>query len=465
MKNETKKVNKKNEFEDLEKDPIIKNFLDDILSQIKNLPKEEQEQKVFEIFKNINIDIEKSTTGEWKIKKETPETEIKEEIIEEEENDEKYLQDFVDDLIKQVEHLPEEKKEEEIIKILKNKYNIEDLQTLESSVDFVADILEQEIVINEEESEKINKIMEEDQDRLPISPTIDLQNEKIEPAQIEKQKEKIQKIKIKNYLMEIATRYHNNLKIPEKIKREAKKAVIILGIVGAGLATAWQTKEFISKNLKETEVSKDKQNNKKESLSKNCKETVDYFKKNNPTPGKWFVILDKDSAKSYIFDEKYELQKVFNTGIGKTKGEENNTSYELHKGQMTTPAGVYMMTDVNNPSDEKIYSKLSTLYGISVEGDNVVLGMHDIYRKEKPEREKGINNPDERTRPITARVSDGCLNLSETNMDFILKHFKIEDKGELLIILPDDGASIDLSKIMPKILKTQKEWQESSLTK
>jgi hypothetical protein len=464
MKNETKKVNKKNEFEDLEKDPAINNFLEDILSQIKNLPEEEQEQKVFEIFKNINIDIEKSATGEWEIKKETPETEIKEKTIEEEENDEKSLQDFIYDLIKQVEHLPEDKKEEEIIKILKNKYNIEDLQTLESSSDFVADILEQEIITNEEESEKINKIMEEDQDRLPISPIIDLQNEKIEPTQTEKQKEKIRKIKIKNYLVEIATRYHNNLKIPEKIKREAKKAAVILGIIGVGLATALQTKEYISKNLKETEVSKDKQNNKKESLSKNCKETVDYFEKNNPTPGKWFVILDKDSAKSYIFNEKYELQKVFNTGIGKTKGEGNNTSYELHKGQMTTPAGVYIMSSVNAISDEKRYSRLiSTLYGISVKGDSVILGMHDIL-KEKG-REEGINNPNEKTRPLTSRVSDGCLNLSETNMDFILKHFKIEDKGELLIILPDDGLPIDLSKIMPKILKTQKEWQKSSLIK
>jgi hypothetical protein len=61
------------------------------------------------------------------------------EVKEENKNDDEKLiqvQNFVDDLIKQVEHLPEEKQEKEIIKILKEKYDIEYIPTIESSADF-----------------------------------------------------------------------------------------------------------------------------------------------------------------------------------------------------------------------------------------------------------------------------------------------------------------------------------------
>jgi len=468
MKKET--FNKKNnDTEDLTQNPVVEEFIADILSKTENLPEEKQEEIIFNNFKEIGINVKKNPTGEWEVIKKTvsienkisPEVKEIEKKEKEGENYEKFIQTFINDLVKEVEHLPEEKKEKEIIKILNKKYNL-GIESLESGDLAVSGIVEKEIIPDEKTIKDILSIKENDENELVIFSEI-LPEIKGENKQ-----------KAKNYLIGLVARYNLGFKIPEKAIRWAKKTTIILGIVGAGLATAFGVIESIPKNSEKKEISKDK--NKKEllgaakyaertpeRLSENCKEAVKYFKENDPTPGMWFIVTEKDSAKDFVFDEKYQLQRVEKIGLGKTLGEDKNTSYQLHQGKTTSPAGVYIMIKEVLPINKKIYASSRVpggtagigLYGISVKGDKIVLGRHLYYPDEAEKRRIEINNPNEKERPKTARVSDGCINTSEESIDFILKHFTIRNNiMGLNVILPDSGKPIDLDKIMPEIKKT-----------
>ena len=192
-----------------------------------------------------------------------------------------------------------------------------------------------------------------------------------------------------------------------------------------------------------------------ETLPAEGREVYRYFALNDPTPGRGYMILDKDNAKEYIFDGNNALMTVLTPGFGKEAGDSMNTSEGYNTGRMTTPAGIYLISNATLEADIKEYGKLQfSLFGVSVLGNNEFLKEHQTYtgHGEFEPRTKKLLSPT----PADNNFSNGCVNID--SVDFkkhILPYFQ-GDYGELLFVLQDkkgrdSGVKFNTDKLVEQI--------------
>lgn len=168
-----------------------------------------------------------------------------------------------------------------------------------------------------------------------------------------------------------------------------------------------------------------------------------YFslKERIPIPDRGYAILDKTSANIYVFDKNNELKKIIRALFGKTPGDGKNTVVKAGQGQMTTPAGIYIMSDSKTEADLKEFGPYQiSLYGMSLEGEEVNLGWHPIWKEEYEKREEAINTGE----IIDNFITNGCINTAEEDLIEISELFK-KDYGEMFFVLPDQYSKSDFN--------------------
>ncbi len=180
-----------------------------------------------------------------------------------------------------------------------------------------------------------------------------------------------------------------------------------------------------------------------ETLPKYERDVYKYMSLKNPTPNRGYLVLNKSNATLDIFNKENKLGISTVAGFGKDKGDSPNTSYEYDRGSMTTPAGVYLMSNASSKKDIEEYGKLQfSMFGISVLGDKVFLGLHQTY--------SGHGELEKRTAKLASenvednRFSNGCINVDEGYFKRVIKKEFIGD-GELIFVLPDDESSAEFN--------------------
>lgn len=190
-------------------------------------------------------------------------------------------------------------------------------------------------------------------------------------------------------------------------------------------------------------------------LPEGGKEIYKYFAEKNPTPNRGYQFLDKTNATMYIFNSNNEIIAKIPTGFGKEAGDESNTSTEYNKGRMTTPSGIYLMSNSVNKADIEEYGKLQySLYGVSILGDKIFLGQHQTYSKHgelEPRTEK-LNS----VQANDNNFSNGCLNNREEDFKKYIQPYFKGDNSELLFVLQDEkskksGASFNVDLLVKQI--------------
>lgn len=254
-------------------------------------------------------------------------------------------------------------------------------------------------------------------------------------------------------------------KVPKEKIKEAKKKknwVSLIGTVSSIAGIIIATFLIKDKEKKEDVNTNDKEKNGKEisiqdsiqdekivqynerfnievynSLPEQAKEIYKNFSEKNPTPNRGYQILDKTNAKIYLFNEKNELITNIPAGFGKDMGDEPNTSTEDGKGTMTTPAGIYLISNSVDSADIKEYGELQfSLFGVSILGDKFFLGQHQTYKKDEEEfksRTKKLNSK----KPNDNNFSDGCINIRREDFEKFIKPYFKGDNSELLFVLQD----------------------------
>ena len=164
------------------------------------------------------------------------------------------------------------------------------------------------------------------------------------------------------------------------------------------------------------------------------KEVYKYQTEKNPTPGKGYIILDKDNAVEYIFDGENNLVAKVTSGFGEDPGDENNTSFSQGTGKKTTPAGAYLISMAYSKKDSVIYGKYRfSLFGKSIRGEKVFLGHHQTYPGELEQRTVRLETSD----PRDNNFSNGCINIDVKDFEkYVSPYFK-GDNTEILYVLPD----------------------------
>lgn len=227
----------------------------------------------------------------------------------------------------------------------------------------------------------------------------------------------------------------------------------------------------VDKKIDKKEIVVEKKENKKESsinfnerfdvefynsLSDDGRDVYKTMAEKDPTPGKYYQILDKDRALIYVFNSENKLTSSFPAGFGKDQGDEPNTSEEYNKGKNTTPAGIYLLSNTALPKDIQEYGELQySLYGISVLGDKIFLGEHQTYSNhgELDRRTKKLNT----NTPDDNNFTDGCLNTGCKNISEFIKPYFKGDYSEIMFILPDkksreSGAIFDPNDLIRQII-------------
>ncbi len=190
------------------------------------------------------------------------------------------------------------------------------------------------------------------------------------------------------------------------------------------------------------------------SLPEGGKNVYKYMAEENPTPGKWYQILDKDSAQIYVFDQNNNMAAKIIAGFGEDEGDMENTSEEFKRGIRTTPAGVCLFSNYIDEKDTTIYGKLQfSLIGKSVLGEIINLGQHQTYPDEIEPRTKKLNTPT----PKDNKFSNGCINISEADFKkYIKPHFQ-GNYSEFLFILQDkksrdSGVKFDAKELVESVI-------------
>lgn len=185
------------------------------------------------------------------------------------------------------------------------------------------------------------------------------------------------------------------------------------------------------------------------SLPEDGKKVYQFHVDKNPTPGKGYIIVDKDNAIEYIFDGENNLISRVTPGFGKDAGDENNSAFSHGQGKATTPAGAYLISMAYDKKDSVTYGKYRfSLFGKSVLGENVFLGHHQTYPKELAIRTEKLVTPD----PSDNNFSNGCINIDvEDFQKYVSPYFK-GDNTEILYVLPDSLSRASGVKFNPEQL-------------
>lgn len=179
------------------------------------------------------------------------------------------------------------------------------------------------------------------------------------------------------------------------------------------------------------------------------KEVYKYQSEKNPTPGKGYIILDKESAHEYIFDGENNLLAKVAAGFGEDAGDENNSAFTKGLGAKTTPAGAYLISMAYDKKDSVTYGKYRfSLFGKSVRGENVFLGLHQTYPGELESRTAKLETED----PKDNGFSNGCINIDLKDFEkFVSPYFK-GDNTEILYVLRDELSRSQGAVFNPDLL-------------
>lgn len=198
-----------------------------------------------------------------------------------------------------------------------------------------------------------------------------------------------------------------------------------------------------------------------ESLPAQGKDVYKYYAENDPTPGRGYMILDKDNAKEYIFDGENKLMTIMTVGFGKTPGDAQNTSNKYNEGNMTTPAGVYLLSKATVPEDILEYGKLQySMFGISVLGNSEFIKEHQTYKGHGELGPRTLKL--ESLTPSDNPFSNGCINADSVEFKKNISPNFEGDYGELIFVLQDkkgrdSGIKFDVKwltkQIAPMILE------------
>lgn len=187
-----------------------------------------------------------------------------------------------------------------------------------------------------------------------------------------------------------------------------------------------------------------------------------YFssKERIPIPSRGYAVLDKTSANIYAFDKNNELVKVIKALFGKTPGDAKNTVKKAGQGEMTTPSGIYIMSDSKTEADLKEFGPYQiSLYGINLEGEEVNLGWHGIWEKEFEIRNDAVNTEN----IVDNFITNGCINTTKEDLVEIFNLFK-KDYGEMFLVLPDQYSTDDFD-IEKQVLIASKMMKKNRLEK
>jgi hypothetical protein len=141
----------------------------------------------------------------------------------------------------------------------------------------------------------------------------------------------------------------------------------------------------------------------------------------------WFVVLDKQQAKVFLFDNNAHLDAAAPAVLGETVGDDSTPGVgdkplsALKPEDLTTPAGRFVAETGETASRHEDVVWVSY---------DMALSMHRIIKL--PERLKAIATPD----PRDNRLSHGCINLPDA---FYEQHLRpAQDRAGLIVyILPE----------------------------
>lgn len=265
----------------------------------------------------------------------------------------------------------------------------------------------------------------------------------------------------------------NDFKLPADKINEVKKDPRIKKILKIGIFSALTVASIVG-ILKTSDFKKgEKENNLDKTISfdkrfsgeiyatlpEEGKDIYKYMAEENPTPERWYQVLDKDSAVIYVFNSQNELIVKIKGGFGKDEGNAPNTSNENDEGSRTTPSGVYLLSSASLPSDIVKYGKLRySLFGKTILGDKITLGEHQTWPDELTIRTEKLNTPD----PKDNKFSYGCINISANDFEkYVKPNFK-GDYGEFMFVLQDkkgreSGVKFETKKLIESIIPTMVE--------
>jgi len=398
------------------------------------------------------------------------------------EEQDKILEQVKKDLIKRVANLPEDEQEVEIYRILNTEYGLN---------------LKKEIPETKKTEDKKAKIekKETEEDKTLKAIALSLEKRLLAVPESEKGAE-LERILREEYGVSIQ-------KIAEiKKNKNWTSKLLHYGTIAGLLGLAFFSSnlkndeaETMQEDKKELKFTEETQENKAgdiykmdsiqmpsfdmevyNSLPNEGKDIYKYYSEKNPTPGKGYVFLDKKSANLYVFDQENNLINKIVAGFGTEEGDKTRTSTANKQGTRTTPAGVYILSNLSAVEDLSKYGENQlSLFGISTLGNKEFLGLHQTYEgnNEKARREKRLATID----PNDNRFSDGCINISKEDFEkYIKENFKGEG-DELLFVLPDEqkAAEFETDKLINQIkpvleemknrLKEYNEKQNPSYTK
>jgi len=331
------------------------------------------------------------------------------------------------ELEEKTKHLTGATKEEQKMRILERKgYIIPQAERIRHYVNYVLEIIEKET--EENKTKKILEILEKDRIFSKEELEVLIIGEKAtEQDGISQEDEK-----------EIE-------KVIEKDKSAGRwiKKILFLGMLLLAPFSGKKGPTSPEKTLPEKQKIENIITSEKELLEKlpaDLEKPVEFFKNLEFIKGTFYVLDKSDRKRPTLYELTKEGKIVWKEIVGIGKEEGDNT-----KG-MTTPAGIYMLSDWLMPEDIELYgdSGVFRLLGYSISGERMGdIGIHRIYPLEEKERtEKMLDTASSKG------ISLRCINVFEKPFKehIVLLFYKMGGTGKLFFVIMQEKNDFDEEK-------------------
>jgi len=280
-------------------------------------------------------------------------------------------------------------------------------ESKENKISKILEIVEKDDIFTKEDFEELKQILKIEE-RIIKNGKIS-ENDEREIENIAKNENKASKW-IKRILLFsailLAPLYNKN---KEETKKEKEQKI--------------ETKVIQDTNKLEKTTTLDK---KFEKIPNDLEKAVEFFK-NLDFIKENFYLLDKSNKKApilYNITKEGQIISKDTVMIGEKAGDET-------KGY-TTPAGIYLLSDLVTEEDKELYGKdrVLRLLGYSINGEVVDdIGLHGMFPLEKEERMKKMKNPES-----SKEGSHRCINVKDEEYKPIMENFRENGRKDGLII-------------------------------
>ena len=331
------------------------------------------------------------------------------------------------ELEEKTKHLTGATKEEQKMRILERKgYIIPQAERIKHYVNYVLEIVKKET--EENKAKKILEILEKDgifsKDELEI---LMIGEEAMEEGKIPQEKEK-----------EIEKVIEKDRSAGGWTKKLLLFGMMLLAPLSGKKSPTTPEKILPEKQKIENIITPEKELSEK--LPNDLEKPVEFFKNLDFIKEIFYVIDKSDRKKPTLYKLTKEGKIIFKeiVGIGKEEGDST-------KG-MTTPAGIYMLSDWLMPEDKKLYgdSGVFRLLGYSISGEIMGdIGIHIIYPLEEKERtEKMLDTAS--SKGITSK----CINVFKKSFkeNIVPDFHKMGGTGKLFIVIMQEKNDFDEEK-------------------